>query len=154
MTSFTRNPRDLAAGIIYIAFGVAALFIGQDYSMGTGSRMGPGYFPSVLGGLLAVFGASSVIRSFLQPGEPIGAIAWKGLVLVVGGTVIFGFLLEPAGLVLALLALVLLSASASQMFRFERRAAAGLVGLVIFCALVFVKGLGVPMPLLGSWFTG
>ena len=154
MTALSRNPKDLFAGAIYIAVGLAAVWFGRDYSLGTGSRMGPGYFPTVLGGLLALFGVAAVVRSFLQDGAPVGTVAWKGLALVVGATVLFGLLLEPAGLLPALLALILASASASRMFRFELRAAAGLAALLAFCALVFVKGLGVPMPLLGSWFTG
>lgn len=154
MTTCSRNPKDLYAGVIYIAVGLAAVWIGRDYAPGTGSRMGPGYFPTVLGWLLAAFGVLSVLRSFVQDGSPIGAVAWKGLALVAGSTALFGLLLEPAGLVPALLALILVSATASRMFRFEIRAAAGLVALLAFCALVFVKGLGVPMALLGSWFTG
>jgi hypothetical protein len=55
------------------------------------------------------------------------------------------------GLIIALLALVLTSAAASERFRFDWRAALGLVALIVFCALVFVKGLGVPMPLFGPW---
>lgn len=154
MTTCSRNPKDLYAGVIYIAVGLAAVWIGRDYAPGTGSRMGPGYFPTVLGWLLAIFGVLSVLRSFIQDGGPIGAVAWKGLALVSGATALFGLLLEPAGLIPALLALILVSAAASRMFRFEVRAAAGLVALLAFCALVFVRGLGVPMALLGSWFTG
>ncbi|MBK1842699.1 tripartite tricarboxylate transporter TctB family protein [Azospirillum sp. YIM B02556] len=154
MAACARNPKDFFAGVIYIAVGLVAVWIGRDYATGTGSRMGPGYFPAVLGWLLAAFGVLSVLRSFVQDGSPIGTVAWKGLALVAGSTVLFGLLLESAGLIPALLALILVSAAASRMFRFEIRAAAGLVALLAFCALVFVKGLGVPMALLGSWFTG
>ncbi|WP_207458162.1 tripartite tricarboxylate transporter TctB family protein [Azospirillum sp. SYSU D00513] len=154
MTSLSRNPKDLLAGVLYLAFGLAGVWIARDYSMGTSSRMGAGYFPTVLGGMLILFGLLSVIRSFLVPGEAVGTVAWKGLALVVGATALFGVLLEPAGLVVSLLVLILLSASASRMFRFEWRAAVALVALVAFCVFVFVRGLGVPMPLFGSWFGG
>ena len=63
----------------------------------------------------------------------------------------FGILLPTAGLVIAMLVMVLMSAAASEKFRFEWAATAGLVVLVVFCSLVFVKGLGVPMPLVGFW---
>jgi hypothetical protein len=102
--------------------------------------------------VLTGIGLLSVARSFAQEGEAVGAIAWKPLGLVVGATILFGVLLQTAGLVVALVALVLASAVASQHFRLDLRALAGLVLLVAFCALVFVKGLGVPLPLVGSWF--
>ncbi len=85
---------------------------------------------------------------------PIGAIAWKGAALVTAGTVLFGLLLRPAGLVPALVALILVSASASARFRLEWRASVLMLALIAFCALVFVKGLGLPLPLLGPWFAG
>jgi hypothetical protein len=114
--------------------------------------MGPGYFPTVLGAFLMLLGAVAIVRSFLRAGEPVGGIAWKPLTLVISATVLFGFLLPLAGLVIALFALVLVSAAASRHFRLELRAALGLAALVAGCALVFVKLLGVPMPLLGSLF--
>jgi hypothetical protein len=130
---------------------VAAVWIGRDYPFGTGARMGPGYFPSVLGGLLVLFGLAAVVRSFLQPGESIGAVAWKPLFLVVAATVAFAFLLPRIGLPVSLVILVLVSAAASERFRFDWRPALGLVALVAFCTLVFVTALGVPLPLFGTW---
>lgn len=149
-----RNPKDFGTGLIYLILGGAAVYLALDYGMGTSTRMGPGYFPSVLGGLLLVFGAVAIIRSFLRPGTPIGGFAWKAMILVIAGTLLFAFLIRTAGLPIAMVVLVLLSASASAKFAFEWKATAGLVALVAFCALVFVKALGVPMPLLGSWFGG
>ena len=149
-----RNPKDFWTGVIYSVLGASAVFLAWEYGMGSATRMGPGYFPSVLGGLLVVFGAVAIVRSFLVPGTPIGGFAWKAIILVIGGTLLFGFLIRTAGLPIAMVVLVLLSAAASAKFAFEWRATAGLVALVVFCALVFVKGLGVPMPLLGSWFGG
>ena len=152
MATLIRNPKDFWTGVLYVAFGGAAFWLAREYGMGTASRMGPGYFPTVLSALLMLFGVISLGRSFIVPGEAIGKLALKSAALIVVATVLFGFLLPRAGLVIALLVLVLVSASASEKFRFDWRAVAGLVLLVAFCALVFVKGLGVPMPLLGSWF--
>lgn len=148
-----KNQKDLGAGLLYLAFGAVGFYIGRDYGMGQASRMGPGYFPTVLSSLLMLFGATAVARSFIskQP-EQVGAFAWKAAAFVVASTALFGFLLAPAGLIVALLVLCLVSASASIYFKFEWKAVAALVVLVVFCALVFVKGLGVPMPLLGTWF--
>ena len=72
------------------------LWIGRDYPLGSSARMGPGYFPAVLGSLLALFGVVSIGRSFIRPGEPIDAIAWQPLVLVLGSVVLFGLLLRAA----------------------------------------------------------
>jgi hypothetical protein len=151
MTSRVQNPKDFWTGMIYLAVGAGVIFIARNYSVGTASRMGPGYFPLALAGLLIVFGLAAVVRSFIVPGEPIGAFAWKPMVLVLGATALFGALISTLGLVIALLALVLVSAAASEKFRFDWRAVLGLVALIIFCSLVFVKGLGVPMPLFGPW---
>ena len=147
-----RNPRDFWAGLIYLVLGIAVLWIGRGYALGTSARMGPGYFPAVLGGLLVLFGIISVARSFVRPGGAVSAIAWKPVALVLGGTVLFGLLLERAGLIVALPVLIVVSALASRHTRLDATSVAALVGIVAFCVLVFVKGLGVPMPLLGSWF--
>jgi hypothetical protein len=114
--------------------------------------MGPGYFPTVLSALLVLIGVISLIRSFIVPAEPLGTFALKGGFLIILATVLFGVLINRAGLIIALLALVLVSAAASEKFRFDWKATAGLIVLIAFCALVFVKGLGVPMPLIGTWF--
>lgn len=131
--------------------GALGMLIGREYSFGTAGRMGPGYFPMVISALLLFFGAITVMRSFITPGEAVGAFAWKPLVLVVGSVVAFGLLINTAGLLIALLMMVLVSAAASEKFRFEWSAMLGLIGLTAFCSLVFVRGLGVPMPIVGSW---
>jgi hypothetical protein len=147
-----RSPRDFWAGAIYIAFGAAAVLIGRDYPLGSGARMGPGYFPALLGWLLMAIGALALGRSLLRKGFPVGAIAWRPLALVTGGTVLFGLLLRPAGAVAALAVLLVVSALASRQSRADLPTALAFAGLVAFCVAVFVKGLGVPMPILGSWF--
>jgi Tripartite tricarboxylate transporter TctB family len=149
-----RNPRDFWAGAIYLALGVAVIWIGQNYSQGTSARMGPGYFPTVLGALLAVVGVVSIGRSFMRPGEAIAAIAWRPLALILGSVLLFGLLLERAGVLVALPCLIVVSALASRNSRIDMMSIATLVGLVAFCVIVFVKGLGVPMPLIGTWFAG
>jgi len=149
----TSNPKDFWTGLLYIFFGVSAIFIARDYNLGTAFKMGPAYFPTILGALLAVIGAIAVIRSFFVPGAPISAFAFKGLVLVILSAVVFGFLVRGAGLVLALPLLVFISAYASERFQW-RTTLIMAAGLTIFCALVFVKGLGIPLPIIGPWLGG
>ena len=87
-------------------------------------------------------------------GEPVEPFAWKPIVLVIGAVFAFGLLISTAGLIVAMLVMVLMSAAASEKFSFDWKATLGLAALIAFCSLVFVKGLGVPLPLYGSWFGG
>jgi hypothetical protein len=148
--TFIRHPKDFWAGIIFLIFGLAAVIIGRDYTMGTAGRMGPGYFPTILGGLLALIGLAAMIRSFLRPGEAIGKFYIKNLLLVSVAVLLFGFLMRDAGLLPAVIAIVMVSAYASPKFTWLSTLLIAL-GLSAFCVLVFVKLLGLPMPILGPW---
>jgi len=148
--SLIRNPKDFVAGVIFTAVGLAAVLLGRQYSMGTATRMGPAYFPTALGMLLVLIGGVVLVRSFLRRGAPIQGLALTPMLLVLGATVLFGALLRGAGLLVALVALVVMSAWASRQFRWPVALALA-VGLAVFSALVFVKALGLPLPLVGSW---
>lgn len=145
-----RHPKDFWTGIIFLIFGLAAVFIGQDYQMGTAGRMGPGYFPTILGGLLALIGVIAMIRSFVRPGEAIGRFYLKNLALISVAVLLFGFLMRDAGLLPAVLAVVLISAYASPKFSWLPTLLIA-IGLAVFSIVVFVKLLGLPMPILGPW---
>jgi hypothetical protein len=148
-----RSSKDFWTGLIYLFFGASAILIARDYGMGTALRMGPAYFPTVLGWLLIAIGAISVIRSFIVEGTPIGAFAIRGLALVIVSVIVFGLLIKGAGLIVALPVLVIISAYASSQFRWGPTLALA-AGLTLFCAFVFLKGLGVPLPILGPWLGG
>src|SRR3546814_20096566 len=77
--------------------GLAAIIIGRNYVMGTAGRMGPAYFPTVLGGVLALIGLAAVIRSFFPAGEAIGKFAVKETLLIISALLVFGFLICGAG---------------------------------------------------------
>ena len=148
-----RNPKDFWTGLLYILFGSSAILIARDYGMGTGGRMGPDYFPTTLGGLLIVIGAISVIRSFIVHGAPIGTFAFKGLALVSVSVLVFGIVVRGAGLAVAIPILVIISAYASTRFRWGPTLLIA-AGLTMFCSLVFIRGLGIPLPIIGPWFGG
>jgi hypothetical protein len=148
-----RSSKDFCTGLVYVFFGISAILIARDYGMGTGGKMGPAYFPTILGGLLLIIGAIAVIRSFIVSGTPIGAFAFKGLILISVSVLMFGFIVRGAGLALALSLLVIISAGASARFRW-RPTLLTAAGLTIFCILVFLKGLGIPLPAIGPWFGG
>jgi hypothetical protein len=151
LNPIARNAKDFWTGVIYLFVGSGALILSRDYGMGTAVKMGPAYFPTLLSLLLMVIGIISVIRSFLKSGTPIGAVAWKGLLLIVASTLLFGMIVRGAGLILALPLLVIVSALASTRFNWKTSLLEA-AGITVFCILVFLKGLGVPLPILGSWF--
>jgi hypothetical protein len=146
-----RAPKDLWTGLIYVGFGLSAVLIARDYGMGTALKMGPAYFPTILGSLLILIGLMALVRSLLFAGPPVGAFALRGLVLVIGAVVLFGLLVRGAGLAIALPVLVLGSASASVHFRWLPSLSVALA-LTVFCVVIFLKGLGIPLPIVGPWF--
>jgi hypothetical protein len=150
LPSFIRHPKDFWTGTIFLFFGLTAVFVGQDYAMGTAGRMGPAYFPTVLGSLLTLIGLTGVVRSFLHDGEPVGKFYIKEIVLILSAVLLFGFLMRGAGLVPATMVLLLMSAYASPKFRWREMLLLS-VGLTIFAVVVFVKLLGLPMPVFGPW---
>ena len=152
MSSLIKSPKDFWTGLLYFGFGAVAFWIARDYAFGTASRMGAGYFPTVLSGLLMFFGVLALLRGITKRGAPFGTFALKPALIITASTVAFGLLLTRAGLIISLIVLILGSASASSKFRFEWRATLLALGLIAFCVLVFIKGLGLPMPLFGSWF--
>lgn len=149
-----RAEKDFWAGVLYILLAAAFLWFGRDYKMGAASRMGPGYFPLTLGWILLGFGVISTARSFFADGSAIGGIAWKKMAIITAAILAFALLLPKLGLIFALPALVGLSALASEQSEFGLKALLVLLGLTVFCVVVFVKGLGVPMPIFGALFDG
>lgn len=148
-----RSEKEFWAGLIYIFFGASAIIVGRDYAMGTAFRMGPAYFPTILGGLLVLIGVVAVIRSFVVAGAPIGRFAIRGLSFVSVSIFLFGFLVRGLGLAVALPVLVIVSAYASTKFRWGPMLIMA-IGVTVFCVVVFLKGLGIPLPVLGPWLGG
>jgi hypothetical protein len=144
------NPKDFWTGVIFLIFGGAAVVLGRDYPFGTSFKMGPGYFPTVLGVLLALVGLAVALRGVWRPGAAVGALAWRTILLILSATVLFGVLLRGAGLIVAVAVLVMIGAYASRYFRWGTAALLG-AGMAAFCLLVFVKGLGMPIPVVGPW---
>ncbi|HVL75456.1 MAG TPA: tripartite tricarboxylate transporter TctB family protein [Noviherbaspirillum sp.] len=151
MSSFVRDPKDFWSGWIFVVTGLAVVLIAQDYPMGSAGRMGPAYFPTVLGGLLAVLGAIAVARSMYHRGAGIEPFAFKPLLLIIASVLAFGFLVHGLGLALSIVLLVMISGLGSRKFRPAPFLVLA-VAMAAFASLVFIKGLGLPMPLIGSWF--
>lgn len=141
-----KAPKDFWAGLMFLAFGLGFVWAGQNYQMGTAVRMGPAYFPTMLGGLLAVLGLVVFVRSFIVSGDQLARFYLKPLILVLGGVIIFALLLRPMGLIAATFALILVSALGGYDFRWKEVLIL-FVCLAAFALLVFVKGLGLPFTL-------
>ena len=139
-----RDPKDFYAGLIFIVVGVAALLIGRDYSLGTTTRMGPGYFPALLGGLLTLLGLIISLRSLLSDGPAVGQIGFRPLVLILASMLAFAGLLEPAGLVIATAALIAIGCLGSVESR-ARDVIILSIALIAVALGLFVYGLGLPM---------
>ncbi len=151
MSSLIKHPKDFYAGLMYAAVGAGAVLIARGYNLGTSVRMGPGYFPTVLGGLLILVGAVSMIRAFIHQGDAIKSFAWKEIFLLLGSVILFGLIVRGAGLLISLILLVLVSAWASDKFKWKTAALLAILTSV-FSSLVFVKGLGLPFAIIGPWF--
>lgn len=157
MTSIVRHPKNFWIGLIFLCFGLAAIYLIGDNEMGSAGRMGPGYFPTVLGGLLALVGLGGIIRSFIgrrsEAHDAIGTFHIKDIVIILGAVILFGILMRGAGLPVAAFVLVLLSSFASKQFKLGSSLLLA-VGLALFAVLLFVKLLGLPMPIIGPWLGG
>ena len=139
-----RHPKDFYAGLIFIVVGVVALLIGRDYSLGVATRMGPGYFPALLGGLLTLLGLIIALRSLLSDGPGVGHIGLRPLVLILVSMLTFAGLLEPAGLVIATVALIGIGCLGSIESR-AREIIVLTIALIAVALGLFVFGLGLPM---------
>lgn len=143
------NPKDFGAGLIYITAASSVLWIAHGYERGSALKMGPGYFPMLLAGVLWLIGLFSLLRAFFKPGTRIDHLAVKPLIWVLTAIVLCGILLRTAGLLIALPILVVISAAVSENFRWQPTIILA-VALTVSCMLIFAKGLGLPIPLLGN----
>lgn len=146
-----RSPRDFWAGVMFVGFGL--FFVAWSfahYQMGSAVRMGPGYFPAMLGGLLILLGAIVLLQSLALDGPKVAAFHFKPLVLVTLSVLAYGYLMQPGGLPVATAAAVFIGALAGHEFKWKEVTVVALV-LVTFSYLVFVKGLTLPFPMCPSF---
>jgi hypothetical protein len=151
-----KSQKDFWSGLMFVTVGVAFAWGSTEYNFGSSARPGPAYFPFGLGVLLAILGSFVLFKSLTietEDGEPVGAFAWRPLLVILGSVVLFGFLLPRAGLLVTLPVLVVLSSLASDEFSLK----GSLVNAVILTALsyaTFVLGLKLTIPVLPAMFGG
>jgi hypothetical protein len=151
MSSMER-PRDLIGGLLVAATGAAFLWFGRDLPVGSSFRMGPGYFPTVLSVAMVMLGLALMVVSARRPRQEdaFGAVPWLGLALIILPVLLFGLCLRALGLLPILLVVVLATAWASRYASLKASLLLA-IGIALLCSLLFIKGLGLPLPLFGSF---
>ena len=140
-----RNPKDFYAGLLFMSFGLAAMVLSGSYPIGSAARMGPGYFPRVLGTLIIGLGAVLSMRGFRSTSELQATWHWRPLVVVLLSVGFFSLTAQWLGLAVSGLGLVFLSSVASPEFRLKEALISGVI-LGLAAVVVFVYGLGMPLP--------
>ena len=157
-----KSQQDWWAGIMFIGFGLFFMLFSMGtpefvdnivgtrliagYQMGSSVRMGPAYFPAVLGGMLVFLGLLVLFDAIVEEGPKVSKFHFRPLLFVAASSLAFAYLLKPLGLVLASVALVFISAYGGHEFKWKEVAIMSVV-LVIFSVLVFVKALALPFPI-------
>jgi hypothetical protein len=144
-----KSQKDFWSGLMFVALGIAFAWGSTEYSFGSSARPGPGYFPFGLGLLMAVLGGMVLFKALTletSDGDPIGSFAWRPLVLILGSVVLFGALLVPLGLVVALPLLVIFSSLASDEFSWKAAILNAIV-LTVGSWAIFVLGLKLSIPM-------
>lgn len=148
-----KNRTNVLCGLLFVGLAGIFAFQASGLQIGTSGRMGPGFFPMTLSGTLALFGVLLVGIGLRVPGQAHGTFAWRGFVMLVLAVVTFAAAMRPLGFLPAVALSVLFTFLGSQ--RFSWRAAVPLcAGFTLFSWLVFIKGLGLPIPLVGPWLGG
>ena len=141
-----RAERDFWSGVLFIAFAIVAIAAARGYSVGTVGRMGPGYFPLALGGLLALLGVITVCKSLVTDGERMEPLNLWPVLAIVTSVVLFGLAIEGLGVVAAIvIALGILTAAFRGLNWLEFTVLAAI--LIGFSVVVFAYALQLPLPI-------
>ena len=159
-----KSQKDFFSGLLFITVGVAFAIGATGYTVGTGARMGPGYFPLLLGILLAVLGAAITFNSLVvntPDGDKIGAWAWKPLFFIIAANLVFGLMLGglpsiklPAmGMIVGIYALTFIASMAGE--EFNLKAVAILATVLAFISyMAFIVLLKLQFPVWPTFITG
>jgi len=143
-----KSKKDLYAGIMFIFLGGFFALWALNYPMGTAVRMGPAYFPTILGWMTAGLGVIITIRGFTIPDEEPRITQWKPLLMINGAAVVFGLLVDPLkiGFVGAVVISVIVCAAGGYEFKWKEAIIEAIV-LIVVCWAAFIWGLGLPFRL-------
>ena len=159
-----KSQKDFFSGLMFTAVGVAFAWGATKYSLGTGARMGPGYFPTMLGVLMAILGGLLTFKSLVvetEDGDKVGSWAWKPLLFIIAANLLFGLMLGglpsikfPAfGLIVAIYVLTFVASLAGDEFKFKEVAVLATI-LAIMSYLAFIVLLKLQFPVWPAFITG
>ncbi|HEX4553312.1 MAG TPA: tripartite tricarboxylate transporter TctB family protein [Xanthobacteraceae bacterium] len=147
-----RSPKDFWSGLVFIAIAVAFMALAARYRLGTAEKMGPGFFPIMIGVVQAGLGAILLGRSFVLDGPPLERMRLPPLAITVVAVVLFGIALSWLGLAAAIAALVIVGAYADRSSRLVESIALA-AALIFFSVAMFVWVLGLPLQVWPDWWT-
>ena len=151
MPAVRRALKDILAGAIFIAFGLAFAIGALAYDIGSPLDMGPGYAPLALGVALIGLGGIVIIKGFIAgEGEPIGDVDWRAVVLITAALLFFGITVRGLGVVVSLFIATLLATMARSATSI-REALLIAAGLTVLSILIFIVALQLRLPLIGPW---
>ena len=143
--------KDFLSGVMFIAFGLAALWFGRHLQMGTTVRMGPGYVPHMLAYIMLGLGLIIAVVALYSGGEQVEAPKWRPITMVTIGIVVFALLFETTGMFPSLVALVLIASLGGSEFKLVE-VIGNIIVLTILCILVFKVGLQMNISVInGVW---
>ena len=159
-----KGQKDFFAGLMFLVVGVAFAIGATDYSIGTGARMGPGYFPMILGVLMSILGLAIAAKGLVvetPDGDKVGKWAWKQIVFVLAANFVFGILLVgvPAlgipqfGLIVAIFGLVVVASLGGHSFNVKEVSILAII-LAVGSYVAFVWALNLQFPVWPSFITG
>jgi hypothetical protein len=150
-----KSEKDFWSGLMFIAIGVGFAWGASNYSFGSAARPGPAYFPFGLGVILAVLGLFVLFKGLtleVRGGDKIGDWPLKPWLIILGAVVIFGLALPRLGMIITLPLLIGIASLASGEFRWKE-VLINVVVLTLGCWLVFIKGLGLTIPVWPSFLS-
>ena len=148
-----KSQRDFWSGLMFVCVGIAFAVGATNYSMGSSARPGPGYFPLILSAFMALLGAVVLFKSLTietDDGDPVGAFAWRPLLVIVAAIVFFGLALPRLGLLITVPILIIITSLAGDEFSWKGVLAAAAV-LTAGAWAIFIAGLKLTIPLY-PWF--
>jgi hypothetical protein len=140
--------------VLFIATGVLFMVLSRQYNLGTAAKMGPGYFPTILGGLMAALGVLIMLPAFSSKGPEVRVdkMDLRSIVLILVAVAVYAATLPKLGFIVSLFLLIMISSFASHEFKLTTSLISAVV-LLVFSWLVFVKGLELQFPFLPTFLT-
>jgi hypothetical protein len=141
-----KSPQDFGAAILFLIIGIAGIYFGRDLAFGSASKMGPGYFPTMLSCIIALIGTVVGVRSLAIEGPPIEPVKLRPLLFILVAIVAFGYLIEQIGLAISTAGLAIFAAYARHDVNLKETIVFA-VFLSVFAIGVFAYALGQPLPI-------